>query len=344
MNHNPPKLSIVVPVYKVERFLPRCMDSLLRQTFQDFEIILVDDESPDDSAQMCDRYAALDERIKVIHKKNAGLGMARNSGMEIAQGEYIAFPDSDDYLEPETYEVAYRAAKEVEADALYYEFNTSDYPGFHSIAYPSGVYAGKEALEKVMLDMIGSEPEWDSDVKFQLSACKVIYKLDVIKKNRLQFVSERELISEDLVWNLDFLKHAACIRTIPNRFYHYCLNEASLTHTVSSDRSQRIKDFYRYVETRISDFTDKEAFKQRLVRTRLFQVRSEIESVISDTDKDFQAKRQALKAIVSNSETVRMLKEYPWQRMRLRYRVLYFLARWKAYALILWLGALKKRS
>jgi len=168
--------------------------------------------------------------------------------------------------------------------------------------------------------------------------------LDVIKKNRLQFVSERELISEDLVWNLDFLKHAACIRTIPNRFYHYCLNEASLTHTVSSDRSQRIKDFYRYVEKRISDFTDKEAFKQRLVRTRLFQVRSEIESVISDTDKDFQAKRQALKAIVSNSETVRMLKEYPWQRMRLRYRVLYFLARWKAYALILWLGALKKRS
>ena len=94
-----PKVSIIVPIYNVERFLDRCMDSLLNQTLKDIEIIMVDDGSPDNCPQMCDEYAKNDSRVKVIHKKNAGLGMARNSGLEIATGEYVAFVDSDDYVD-----------------------------------------------------------------------------------------------------------------------------------------------------------------------------------------------------------------------------------------------------
>ena len=92
-------VSIIVPMYKVEKYLERCLDSLVNQTFQDIEIICVDDGSPDKSGEIAERYAIQDKRIKVIHKKNAGLGMARITGIEAASGKFIAFVDSDDYLE-----------------------------------------------------------------------------------------------------------------------------------------------------------------------------------------------------------------------------------------------------
>ena len=99
-----PKLSIIVPVYKVEQYLHKCIGSILSQTFTDFELILIDDGSPDRSGEICDEYAAKDNRIIVIHQKNRGVSAARNAGLDIAQGEYIGFVDSDDWIEPEMYE------------------------------------------------------------------------------------------------------------------------------------------------------------------------------------------------------------------------------------------------
>lgn len=98
-----PTLSIIVPVYKVEPYLHRCVDSILAQTFTDFELILVDDGSPDNCGAICDEYAAKDSRILVIHKENGGLSDARNAGLDIAKGEYIGFVDSDDYISPQMY-------------------------------------------------------------------------------------------------------------------------------------------------------------------------------------------------------------------------------------------------
>ncbi len=97
------RISVIVPVYNVEQYLPKCVDSLLAQTYENLEIILVDDGSPDGSGGICDAYAEKDPRIKVIHKENGGLSSARNAGLDIAQGEYIAFVDSDDWVEPEAY-------------------------------------------------------------------------------------------------------------------------------------------------------------------------------------------------------------------------------------------------
>ncbi len=98
-----PELSIIVPVYKVEKYLPKCIDSILAQTFRDFELILIDDGSPDRCGAICDEYAAKDNRIIVIHQKNAGVSAARNAGLEIAKGTYIGFVDSDDWIHPEMY-------------------------------------------------------------------------------------------------------------------------------------------------------------------------------------------------------------------------------------------------
>lgn len=117
------KISVIVPVYNVDRFLDRCLISITGQTFKDLEIILVDDGSPDNSPQMCEEWAKKDNRIRVIHKENGGLGFARNSGMEIATGEFIAFVDSDDYIEFDMYEKLYQEAEESDSDIVYSGFN-----------------------------------------------------------------------------------------------------------------------------------------------------------------------------------------------------------------------------
>ena len=93
-------ISIIIPVYNVEKFLPQCIDSILAQTYKDFELILVDDGSPDGSPAICDSYAQRDERVRVIHQKNAGVSAARNNGIEHAKSEWISFVDSDDWVEP----------------------------------------------------------------------------------------------------------------------------------------------------------------------------------------------------------------------------------------------------
>lgn len=111
-----PQISIIVPVYKVEKYLERCVDSILAQTFKDFELILVDDGSPDKCPEICDEYAKKDSRVSVIHRENGGLSVARNTALDIAKGEYIGFVDSDDYIHPQMYEILYKNIVDNNAD------------------------------------------------------------------------------------------------------------------------------------------------------------------------------------------------------------------------------------
>ncbi|OOL43593.1 glycosyl transferase family 2, partial [Enterococcus faecium] len=107
---------MIVPVYKVEKYLRKCVDSILAQTFTDFEVILVDDGSPDNSGKICDEYAEKDNRVRVIHKENGGLSSARNAGIDVARGKYLGFVDSDDYIDEDMYEILYENLKIHDAD------------------------------------------------------------------------------------------------------------------------------------------------------------------------------------------------------------------------------------
>ncbi|ETI67554.1 glycosyltransferase family 2 protein [Neobacillus vireti] len=113
-----PKISVIVPIYNVEPYLCKCIDSILSQTFTDFELILVNDGSPDNCGAICDDYAKIDTRIKVIHKENGGLGSARNAGIKIAKGQYIGIIDSDDYIDEKMYEILYHNAKTHSSDVV----------------------------------------------------------------------------------------------------------------------------------------------------------------------------------------------------------------------------------
>ena len=129
MSCEKPLLSIIVPVYDVERYLPKCMDSILAQTFTDFELILVDDGSPDNCPALCDAAAAKDARIRVIHQKNGGLSAARNAGLDAARGAWIGFVDSDDYIAPEMYEAMYHAVQSTGADLALCDYAEVDETG-----------------------------------------------------------------------------------------------------------------------------------------------------------------------------------------------------------------------
>ena len=119
-----PKLSVIVPVFKVEKYLDRCVNSILSQTFTDLELILVDDGSPDNCPAMCDAWAEKDSRVKVIHKENGGLSSARNAGVAAAQAEYIAFVDSDDWVEQDFLKTLYEAAVVYGADMVQCNYQT----------------------------------------------------------------------------------------------------------------------------------------------------------------------------------------------------------------------------
>ena len=115
-------ISVIVPVYNVEAYLPQCVDSILHQDYPDLEVILIDDGSTDHSGEICDRYATADSRIRVIHQKNGGAAAAKNAGLRIAAGEYLSFVDSDDYLEPNVYGFMLETLLDNQADAVQFSF------------------------------------------------------------------------------------------------------------------------------------------------------------------------------------------------------------------------------
>ena len=145
-------VTIVLPIYNVEKYLNRCINSIVNQTYKNLEIILVDDGSPDKCSQMCDEWEKKDTRIKVVHKQNEGLGMARNTGIENATGDYICFFDSDDYLELTAIEKLYKLAKKTDSDIVTYGYSKVDDSG--NIYEKSIPNVKKTTYEKKEIDLI----------------------------------------------------------------------------------------------------------------------------------------------------------------------------------------------
>lgn len=252
------KVSIIVPVYNVEKYLDSCIQSLISQTLDDIEIILVDDESPDRCPQMCDEYAFKDKRIKVIHKKNAGLGMARNSGLEIASGEYVTFCDSDDIIALNAYEFCYYLAKKYDADEcrfLYKRFSDGeDQELLCECPINDNVICSEELIEKMdpmLANMARLLQPQKLNVKSTASSCTALYKRNVIEKNKVRFHSERELICEDFIFNIDFAKVCSKIVFTENYFYNYRHNYQSLTMTVNPNRFHRNIEFMDYLSDKL---------------------------------------------------------------------------------------------
>lgn len=294
--NNTPKVSIIVPVYNVEQYLERCVESLRNQTISDIEIILVDDESPDNCPQICDEYAMKDNRIKVVHKKNGGLGLARNSGLEIATGEYVAYVDSDDYVDCEMYEALYNNAKEKHTDivlcGIKYLPNIGDPIDLIEVNHLLSLHDSD--INSFILDMIASAPFVKKERIYEMSSCRAIYKREVIEKNSIRFRTEREVLSEDIIYNIDFLLKASSLVYIPHSYYYYCQNASSLSSTFLIEKFERSKLLYQIILNKMSHMSE-----TPLRANRMFVVysHSQILNLVSSSNK---GKIKHLKRIISD--------------------------------------------
>lgn len=241
-----PLISVIVPVYNVEKYLDRCLNSIVNQTYKKLEIILVDDGSPDKSPQMCDCWAKKDNRIKVIHKKNGGLGFARNSGLEIATGEYVAFVDSDDYIDTNMYQSLIEYTISNNADIVYcgHHYEKED-GGFVDIIDFNKVqiFERPNLLKHSLHYLRGKE---GNDKLLTMSVWHSIYRRKII--NTL-FYSERDVVSEDLHFQISAIINSTKIMYIPHAYYNYCFNDNSLSHTFKFDKFEKNKRLISYILT-----------------------------------------------------------------------------------------------
>ncbi len=226
---NKVKVSVVVPVYKVEKYLKRCVDSILNQTLKEIEIILVDDGSPDKCGEICDSFAEIDNRIKVVHKSNGGLSSARNAGINVASGEYIGFVDSDDDIDINMYEKMYSAALKHKVDFVMCDYQRilENNNSFNkSLSIDSGFYDKDKIKKDIFPSLImGSNIDYGP----LLSVWHCLYKRKFLTDNSITF-------ADDVKWSEDNL-FSAIVGYKCNSFYylkteylyHYYSNPGTIT-------------------------------------------------------------------------------------------------------------------
>ena len=338
-----PSLSIVVPVYNTEKYLRRCMDSIMNQTLKDIEIIIVDDGSKEECAILCDEISKTDSRIKVVHKENGGLGFARNTGLEAASGEYIGFVDSDDYIEPKMYETLYNAAKKHNADLCLSGicfvggnmFSESGGDTKKSYFVEETVFL-KEDMKKLLLGAIGALPHEPDDSRYGVSVCKNIFKTSVIRERKIEFLSERKILSEDTLFMVDFIKSSKSAVGVPGSYYCYCRNEDSLSKSYNKERFEKSIIFLDELEKRIADTVEKEEYK--IYFDRLVQGFGRIlcsQEIMHARDKKikFSVLKKRLKEICTQDKIQNVLKSYPWYRLPVKQAAFAFAMKYKLFSL-----------
>ena len=340
-----PKVSIIVPIYNVERFLDRCMDSLLNQTLKDIEIIMVDDGSPDNCPQMCDEYAKKDSRVKVVHKANAGLGYARNSGLDVASGEYVAFVDSDDYVDLDAYQTMYNEAVRVNADYVCCGYKRIahgkcvwEYAG--ETYNKSDLFKGGECVE-FLKGMIGKDSSNHRFSHFDFAVWHGIYQRRVLEQYNVRFCSERDLISEDIVFHLDFIPHCHTIQTIPNTYYNYCLNEGTLTTKYKDGRFDAVVKLHGYIREYVREHDNyqlKEGIEKRLDAFFFDKVNSTL-SYESNCNK--RNPIDMIKLICNSKEVKALLMRIDTSNLDIKKQVICALMKHNLYFLIYWIFKLK---
>lgn len=253
------KITVVIPVYNVEKYLNKCVDSVIAQNFNDFEIILVDDGSTDDSGVLCDDFASKYDFISVIHQENKGLGGARNTGIEAAKGEYILFLDSDDFIAPDCLEICYEKASQYNCDMVAFKQQAIFEDGNSGVIYNCSLPENKL-----------SKNEETKSFMFACSACNRLYKTKLFNEFDIRFPDR--LWYEDLRTTPKFLCHINSVYYYADKpLYFYLQRSGSIMHTpnlerIVKERIDAVKEISSYYEQ--NGFT--ESFSKELDYMHIF--------------------------------------------------------------------------
>lgn len=250
--------SVIVPIYKVEKYLIKCIDSIINQTCADFELLLVDDGSPDNCPQICDDYAFKDSRIRVIHKPNGGLVNARNTGIQAAKGDYICYVDGDDWIELNLLETVYSKAISKSAPDMVV-FGAKRCFNDHEVAIPSGLKEGlytHSDLEDVMLPYMiyDNRKPFCTGLIFPVAWNK-IYKREFLLEHYCR--EERIKMGEDNAFVFECLFYANEVFFCDDILYDYNqLNSGSMVHSYDSNRFQNNRLLTDYIENRLGEVNE----------------------------------------------------------------------------------------
>lgn len=264
-------VSVIIPVYNVEKYLPKCLDSVVGQTYKNLEIICINDGSPDNSSAILESYAEKDGRIKIIHQENTGLSGARNTGIESATGEYIVFLDSDDWMDAETIETAIKYSQNTDTVMWGYVREFPDKSIEKKIFDGDRSFNEKETrnLHRRLAGLTGEELRSPENTDALVTAWGKLYTAKFIKENGLQFVDTKIIGTEDLLFNMHYFCFTKRCFFIDKPFNHYRKdNETSLTRSYKSklfsqwtelysrirkciDENNLGEDFYKALDNRI---------------------------------------------------------------------------------------------
>lgn len=262
------KISFIVPVYGVEKYIHQCVDSILDQTFRDFELILVDDGSPDNCGRICDEYANKDSRIIVIHKQNAGVSAARNTGIEHASGEWAYFVDSDDWIEPDAAEKLYHDAIRTGADCVMSDcmicYENGEKKRIHQFSKSFITSSRKEieAIQKYMLCHKFS-PHYAPDTSNGYAApWGKFVKMSIIRENNIRFDPYAKGVFDDGVYSLYLLDHVNTFYYNDEHTYNYRIVGSSLTHAYKPAAMEIMQRNFKLVDQFIVETKKDESFRQ----------------------------------------------------------------------------------
>ena len=328
------KISVIVPVYNIEKYLRRCIDSIISQSYKNLQIILVDDGSTDNSGRICDDYATRDSRIVVIHKENGGLGFARNSGLDVATGKYVTFIDGDDYIGLSRIEKMYIEITRTGADTCLSGHTRQ--AGSHFYARNnvcSGKIFSNNIKQEILPRMCGTDTAGNDYI--EMSVCMALFSNEIINDNQLRFVSERDYISEDLVFDFSYypLSNRVCVSDTVD--YYYCDNEGSLTTKYRKDRFESQIKLYNLLVRESKELGIEKICKPRLQNTAIAIARYSIKLAYKYIKTNGrEATYLQVHEICSNESLKEIFSEYDDKKIKFSSRFVNYLIKNKCYYLL----------
>ena len=339
-------VSVIIPVYKTEKYLDQCIESVVNQTYRNLEIILVDDGSPDCCPQICDAWAEKDSRIRVIHKENGGLSSARNMGIDIAEGEFVCFFDSDDFVAANTIELAYEAANREKADVVAFGFCSVNSEGEHIIEYvptpEKQIYENEEIQVRFLPDLLGPNLRTGKASNLWMSACMCLISAKLFENTGYRFRSEREIISEDVFFLLGLYQYVRKVIILEETLYFYRENQSSISRSYCPDRFQKIKHFYKECIKLCSVCGYPEEVARRCAEPFVSFTIAAMKQEVA-YHKTLRASLGSIKEIVDDTVLQQVLQEKKKDKTGHLRKVLFWAMRHKMYRLCYLLAAAKNR-
>lgn len=328
------KISIIIPVYNVEKYINKCLDSILNQTLTDIEIIIINDGSNDKSLEICKQYSEKDSRIILIDKKNEGVSVARNKGIEVSKGEYILFVDSDDWIDENSCEIMYKEIQKNKADLFFCnhvrEYGTTrDYIDY---GLDEKIIEKDEIKEKIIFPLIEEEDKNKVHLKASFRGpLGKLYKREIIQKSNIYFNHDL-IIGEDFIFNLQYLRKTNKIVMSKEYFYHYFKNDESTTNRYKEDSWSIYRKLLIAIEQQLKIDYKKEEFVDRLNKLKIKYVFWCIENELNPQNQKTNAQKIEYIKKIRNDDLVKpLLKDYAKNLNGTIYKMFIFSLRYKIY-------------